>query len=110
MVRHLAPLGRRLGGADIHAAIKGHRVERNDLGIDPLRQLDPHRRLAAAVGPVRYQAFAKVRIGNRQTVDDLSRSGDLHDMTTKMSTISPRDNNQMAFPWNPHCLAHTIAD
>ena len=47
VVRHGGTLGgRRLGGADVHAAVQRHRVHGNDLGADPPRQLDADRRLA----------------------------------------------------------------
>jgi phosphoribosyl-ATP pyrophosphohydrolase len=47
MMRHGAALGGRwLGGADIHTAIDGHRIERNDFGADPLGERDAHGRLA----------------------------------------------------------------
>ena len=51
MMRHVAPLGhRRLGGADVHAAIQRHRIERNDFGVDPPRQFDADRRFAGRRG------------------------------------------------------------
>ena len=56
-MRHCGPLGRRrFGGADIHAAINGHGIERDDLRADPpCASSIPTATFAAAVGPVRNQ-------------------------------------------------------
>ena len=49
-------LGRRgLGRADVHAAIQGHRVHRDDFGVQPFGQFQAHAVLPLAVGPVRNQ-------------------------------------------------------
>ena len=45
--------GGRLGRRNIHSAVQRHRVERNDLGVQPARQGDANSRFPEAVGPVR---------------------------------------------------------
>ncbi len=65
VVRHkIAERARRLGGADIHAAINGHRIERDDLGAEPLGQRDADARFADGRRPGKKPAVVK-GIGHR---------------------------------------------
>ena len=60
MMRHVRALRRRrLGGADVHAAIQRHRVHRDDLGVQALGQLDAELRLARAGRTGQHQGVVK---------------------------------------------------
>jgi hypothetical protein len=64
MVRNSAALCRcRLGGADVHAPVQGHRIHRDDLGIEAARQVDAKPCFARSGRPGEHQRVMK---GGRQ--------------------------------------------
>ena len=63
---HALPLlGRRLGGADVHLAIEGHRVQGDDLRVQPLSQFDAHPGFPAGRGPGQIPAVRGTKVRGR---------------------------------------------
>ena len=88
VMAHSGELGRgRLGGADVHAAVHEHRVERDDLGAGPFRHFQRQRALPA--GRLAEQ-HAQFRVEpHRGRSSHVGALGDIHPDTALAHAVTP---------------------
>src|SRR5438309_239766 len=89
-------LERGLGGPNIQAAIKGHRVHRDDLGTKPLGQLNSQLRFARAGRPGKNQGFGE---GSREHAVSRERQNTtlLNILAAPLSTLATLTFNSRTF-------------